>query len=401
MTRPRLAIQLPGLVLLAVIALTACSQPEPTPSGTESVIRDSAGTSVVTHSHSVLERDWRTLGDPVVQIGAADGDAPYLLSRVFFGHVLDDGRIAIADGGSAELRFFDANGRHLLTTGGRGEGPGELELVAGMIASDTLIGVVEATRTSWFHHNGTFVRSDGIDLGALARHGIQLGNQKLLASGQWSAVTEDRWSGEAFERREALSHAILIPRDASSVDTLASFPSGLQVRVGEDHYAFAPFWPQMVSAAGGPESHSYVASNRGFEIRQYDDSGSLVRLHRFEAEGRPLTDDAIEQWKASRRARSAGTASEARVERELASVPFPDVIPPYRRFQVDRLGRLWAERWTLPGEPRRLLVIEPNGAVLGNVAIPDRFVVIDAGEKHLLGVLRDEFDVEYVQLFGS
>ena len=40
---------------------------------------------------------------------------------------LRDGRIVVPDGGSNELRFFDAEGNHLATGSGRGEGPGELE----------------------------------------------------------------------------------------------------------------------------------------------------------------------------------------------------------------------------------------------------------------------------------
>lgn len=60
-----------------------------------------------------------------VTIGAAEGDPPYL-PHWATARLLPDGRIAVADGGSDEVRVFDASGRHVASWGGEGEGPGEL-----------------------------------------------------------------------------------------------------------------------------------------------------------------------------------------------------------------------------------------------------------------------------------
>jgi hypothetical protein len=40
---------------------------------------------------------------------------------------LEDGRIAVLNGGTQEIRFYDATGTYLRSVGGEGEGPGEFE----------------------------------------------------------------------------------------------------------------------------------------------------------------------------------------------------------------------------------------------------------------------------------
>lgn len=64
--------------------------------------------------------EW-TLAGPLVDIGEA-GDSLYTLEAI--GSVrLDDGRIVVLDGRTAEVRMYDEDGIFLLATGGRGEGP--------------------------------------------------------------------------------------------------------------------------------------------------------------------------------------------------------------------------------------------------------------------------------------
>lgn len=64
---------------------------------------------------------------PRLEIGVVEGDPTYEFASVVSSLVLPDGRIAVADGASQELRFFDGQGQHLGTVGGRGSGPGEFQ----------------------------------------------------------------------------------------------------------------------------------------------------------------------------------------------------------------------------------------------------------------------------------
>jgi hypothetical protein len=43
-------------------------------------------------------------------------------------------------------------------------------------------------------------------------------------------------------------------------------------------------------------------------------------------------------------------------------------------------------------------IFAPDGEWLGTIALPDRLTVLEIGSDYVLGVWRDEFDVERVQL---
>ncbi|MFV1988718.1 MAG: hypothetical protein ACC682_15695 [Gemmatimonadota bacterium] len=360
------------------------------------------GIEIVTHPASALDAEWFRLGQPTLEIGQVEGDDAYLFGGVSHGHRFADGRIVVVDRGSAELRYFDAAGVHLFTSGGRGEGPGEIAVVSGVVVVDSLVGVAEITRTSWFNRDGNLVRIDPLDV---ATQGRLLGTKRIsspqpLPRGGWFMIGTDEVAWPPPDRWAVRAYALRFPPDLSRIDTLAVHAGGLQIRVDERRWVFAPFWPRMSASAGGPEGTIYVSANDAFEIRQFDGQGELRRIIRFDAPLRPVRDQDIDEWKMQRRARAAGTPEAADVERVIAVLPFPDVFPPFRQFHVDRIGRLWAERWPRTGEDRRFTVIGADGESLGYVSVPERFGILEAGTDHLLGVRRDELDVEYVQLFS-
>ncbi len=45
-------------------------------------------------------------------------------------------------------------------------------------------------------------------------------------------------------------------------------------------------------------------------------------------------------------------------------------------------------------------VFSPNGELLGTIDLPVRFRLLDIGDDFILGVYRDDSDVEYVQLYA-
>ncbi len=47
----------------------------------------------------------------------------------------------------------------------------------------------------------------------------------------------------------------------------------------------------------------------------------------------------------------------------------------------------------------RYFAIDPSGEWLGAVNMPARFRLLDASEQYVLGVQRDEFDVEHIAAY--
>ena len=91
-----------------------------------SIVRDSAGVRIAENPSDARGEEWRLQIPAVLEIGRSEGQGPGpdLFGSVRHAILLSTGDIAVADGLAAEVRVFDEDGGHLLTFGGRGEGPG-------------------------------------------------------------------------------------------------------------------------------------------------------------------------------------------------------------------------------------------------------------------------------------
>lgn len=82
-------------------------------------------------------------------------------------------------------------------------------------------------------------------------------------------------------------------------------------------------------------------------------------------------------------------------------VPTPETKPAYSQLLVDGAGAIWAQRYrgrTEIEQPISFEVFGSDGAWLGSIRMPRRFTPLEIGLDYVLGVGRDELDVEAVQL---
>jgi hypothetical protein len=111
----------------AMVLLAACGAgPDRSPTV---VVRDSAGVRIVESKGAAWRtgEEWRVDSRPLLEIGQVDGDPPYQFFHVSGVELLPDGGVVVVDGGSAQLRRYGPDGRHLWSAGGRGAGPGEFQ----------------------------------------------------------------------------------------------------------------------------------------------------------------------------------------------------------------------------------------------------------------------------------
>ena len=124
---PRVAIA----SLIAGVLLAQCGDQQsgntPVTEVPQYGVRDSAGIRIAENPRPAPDSrlGWTVSAEPTVSIGTPEGESDFQLYRVSDATRLADGRIAVANGGSLELLLFDAQGNHLDSWGGRGEGPGE------------------------------------------------------------------------------------------------------------------------------------------------------------------------------------------------------------------------------------------------------------------------------------
>ena len=92
-------------------------------------VGDSAGIAIVTSAAPRFPVRYRVDSAPVLDLGAS-GDPADEFSGTIIALKLHDGRIAVANQGTSEVRFFDAAGKRLQSVGRKGSGPGEFEQIA-------------------------------------------------------------------------------------------------------------------------------------------------------------------------------------------------------------------------------------------------------------------------------
>lgn len=189
-----------------LVLLTSCAADAP---GNRAVlVRDTTimhdGTAVDVR---IVENDadadvavWRVRAAPELDLGSPDGPEEELLYRVRGAYRLDDGRIAVADGGSSTIKLFDATGAFLRSFGGEGAGPGEfrtMQYFARMRDDSLAVFDRELRRLTVFDSEGQRAREISLGMTSSSPFGSVLGifdDGSLLLSG-FVAFGEEAPSG--------------------------------------------------------------------------------------------------------------------------------------------------------------------------------------------------------------
>ena len=142
------------LLPAAVLTVAACGGGGD--GGGAAVTRDSAGIAIVENTGPVWSagQEWK-VDSVILDIG---GDVDSVSGPVRLG----DGRLAIANAGSHEVRVYDAAGAQLHASGRAGDGPGEYRMLAGIWrgpGDSLLVSDFMARRVSVLDRDAKFARS--------------------------------------------------------------------------------------------------------------------------------------------------------------------------------------------------------------------------------------------------
>ncbi len=371
--------------------------------GAAAVIRDSAGIRIVENPALAPNAPplWTVEAEPRVDIGVLEGDEAYQLSQVGGAVRLSDGRIVVANGGSQELRFFDATGEHLTTAGRKGGGPGEFEQLGSVLAlsGDTVAAYDwSVRRVSLFDAEGRFVRSFTLEFPAgmpflIGRFadGSWLCNRGFVfrPSGEGTRVVRDSMPLLVFDSTGALR------------DSIGRFPGPEWYVVSRTNSAMASSLPFGTNTLVVIAGHRFYAGHSArYEITRYAASGVPEEIIRLAWTPVAVTGGDIARHKADRLAR-ADAGSRQSTERLYQDIPFPSTFPAFDDLKTDPLGDLWVRGVARPGDERRhWVVFGPDGLALGPVETPPGLSVREIGRDYVIGTWRDELDVEHVRLYA-
>lgn len=151
------------LLVLAALALVSGGCAEERTPVEAAAVRDSAGIVLVENRLPLEELPTCGVDSTAeVRIGRQAGEEHDRLYRVFGAARLTDGRIAVVNQGSGEIRLYDAAGMFLAAAGRPGEGPGEFRnaFTVRVLPGDTIwVGDYRPWRFLVFSPRGEWVRT--------------------------------------------------------------------------------------------------------------------------------------------------------------------------------------------------------------------------------------------------
>ncbi|HSG07163.1 MAG TPA: 6-bladed beta-propeller [Longimicrobiales bacterium] len=374
-------------------------------------VRDSAGITIVENPAPGTAFDglWRVAGEPSVSIGKVTGDPLYEFTRVDGAARLSDGGFVVVDLTGASVRIFDPTGVFVRSLGGRGEGPGEFNMPAfiGLDGGDTVV-VSDASqrRITRYSADGSSARTAPIR-GDLPLYPVRAG---VLSDGAVIAHTPGHEApGEEYDnvlQRAPITWAS-VRTDGSTGVVFGTIPGGEasigRSRTGPDFWftytRSIPFAKEPAAAAS--RDRLYLGTADTFEILVFDQDGSLTRIIRMDHPLRPVTEDLKEALLDAALDRQTDPSGEAGVRTYYRDAYYPDFLPAYRSFRADALGYLWVQGYRPSWEgPPIWTVFDPEGRTVARLAMPDGLTVTDIGGDYVLGVERDEMDVQFLRLYG-
>jgi len=380
--------------------------------------RDSAGIRIVENARPTWSdgQRLRIAEQPQLVIGNAT-DSMYRFRGVRGVARLADGRVAVADGGSMQLRIFNSQGQFLSASGGRGRERGQLLDMGRMsrLRGDS-IAIESGFSVSLFSNNGEFVRqmelprrpdttggrpADAPWLLLLALTGNGAGIATPIEDVQMPAP---RSIGTRWTESVALK---LVTRAGEVARDVGMFPflEFQQVTSGP-----TTVWLGPGGVITGGDEHFYVGFGDRYAIHVYASDGSLTSIIRRAWKPEPITDSDWEHWVVEWSklwVKTTGTDRERDIQ-EVRDAPWAEQNPAFSQFIVDRAGKLWVRgaHWQdaiaagsltdTPAVPSRWSVFDVQGRWLGDVEMPTGFKALEIGPDYVAGTRLTDGRVQVV-----
>ncbi len=354
-------------------------------------------------AHPAIGQDLSVLAPdsvPLLSIGQRGGPE-YELYQVTSARWTDDGRIAIGNSGSHEIRIFDPDGGFVSAYGGSGQGPGEFRRLESvhLLPDDRFVAWdIALRRASVFSIDEGFQHTIRLDPGL---RGPRLAGTTV--DGQL-VMTDFRYEGPgAGELGSIFEHRFLYGLDGMRIDSLGAIPGpeGEMTARGQG-MEMRPSLFDFSSTYALTDGFLWIQSGRipGVDVQSLSDS--FRREVRWRDGRRPVAEDHVAATVAARVADISDPEQRSLMRKDIAGRPVPDSLPETTAVIADRTENVaWVADFVVPGRgvARRWHVVDPEHGVIGEVDLPEGMDLKDVRGHEILVVERDAFDVEYVRVY--
>jgi len=386
------------------------------------VARDSAGVRIIENARAAWADGvgWQVTPEPRIDIGGDESDSTQQLFRVGSVFRLDDGRIVVTNRGTSDIRWYGAGGRLMARAGGAGGGPGLFGLLAwaAPLAGDSVLAYdARHHMMSVFDQRGTFVRA--WPLQRAERFGVPplapLADRTLVASSarpldpgtrghvRYSPLILLRYvpsptavADASVLRQSALDDPVALTDTMAVLGWIGSEGFWVDVQGGIVANFQIPFGRETRVAVGA--DRVFAGDGDRFEIVVVRPGRGTTDIYRVDRASRVVSAGDVTRFHNAARQRQGGPFGEV-YERAIGAMPRHASMPAFGELRADRTGHLWVQRYSAaPGEPNVWTVLDPEGRLLGDVTLPQGLQVTDIGTDYVVGIWRDELDVEHVRL---
>lgn len=328
-------------------------------------VADSAGVRVATN-RALPVPEWRLDTVPSVSIGSEDSPE-HTLYKVYSARSFSDGRIVIAMALS-EIRIFDPEGNHLISIGREGDGPGEFRFL-------------------WDVHPLDDERIRAFDIGRRRTMVFDANSGALLSETPLQARFDtpngaaplygDRYSGVLTNAGYSKAFVTVASNGGDqAADTLGTLDGA------DDIDLVASPRPRLLPLYSSTSAGVRVWAGwwGEYEVKRWDE-GDLELIVRFELPPVSIDDQLREHL-----------GPDAK--------PVLDRVPYWNKLLATADGWLWVRRYRNPvqSDPWNTWdVFNPRGRRVAMIRTPSDAVIKEVHDDHVLGVFRDEWDIEIVQ----
>ena len=392
----------PLMTPVLALALAACgADTEP---ASDMVVEDSAGVRIVQHSGTPdVEPPFSFAPEPVYRYG--DGDTDHMFAAIWDGVLLSDGSAAVFDAGNSEVVLLGPEGTFRSVLASRGEGPGDVGFVPTMFAlgRDSLLLEDNVNSRFTLFVDGSLAGTTRIPQAvsyAFSSHGMDADGRMLMSSSSYRRGFPDEWLP---------GYMVRFDLDTGVADTVATYDwIPFRPPEGTPENPFSHFG--IVGAVGGEFLYGRTDTP---ELIWRRPDGSIRQIVRWEPDRVYPTEEHWDLYAADLRETAPEYNPQARTEEAIEELVTsmlaryqldPDEPLPLFTLPIpDDMGRVWLGEFTVPsdrGAAPSYTILSPEGLWLGSLDLPDGLRILDVVGERVLGVVKDEMDVESVVVWA-
>ena len=361
----------------------------------------------IVESDSPRNADLVLADEPLVRVGLLDGPDEFLFGNITGAVRLEDGSVVVADQSIFEIRMFDASGRHVWTSGRKGEGPGEYEGIR------LMRGCPGATVTvfDWSQDRITRLGPDGrvIDTRVLAGAQVNPYNDPTCAPN--GDLVFDEWPESEWDDEETVALGefyrwkmdLSLERDDGAVTLARGIPGAERFNYGGG--SGPRTWGKDIAFTVTVTGVWYGSAD-DYELEHVDWNGRVTRIARWAGPDLEVTREHLNRYRDAYLARYETAEERRSFERERwpeIRDDLPESFPAYIDEGLLSLpdGSVWVvpHAWRDLGGRAEFHLLGPDGTWLHRLTIPSGRTLLDAGPGWVLLLERGEFDEQSVAVY--